>query len=226
MVVPAGTITGMHDSYMPLGSVFMLIGMQIDAFYGGLGTGWINMFIYLIIAVFVGTMMIGRTPEIFGKKISIPEMQIAAGVSIAQVMVPILLASLACYVYIYYPGGNNELNWMSNKGSHGFTTMFNEYVSSVAGNGSNFAGLGNNTAFWNISTALAMLSGRFVPITGGIIIAGILQNKKYMPMSRGSLPVDSKTFGIFLFFVIIILNVLTFLPPFMLGPIAESLSIK
>lgn len=223
MVVPAGTITGMHDSYMPLSGVFMLVGMQIDAFYGGLGTGWINMFIYLIVAVFIGTMMIGRTPELFGKKVSIREMQIAVGVSVAQVMAPMFFAAIACYVYIHYPGGNNTLNWLSNKGSHGFTTMFYEYVSSVAGNGSNFGGLGNNTVFWNISTALAMLCGRFIPIAGAIAIAGLLQQKKYIPSSKGSLPTNTSTFGLFLLLVIIILNALSFLPVFMLGPISEQL---
>lgn len=223
MVVPAGTTTGVHDSYMPLSGIFMLVGMQIDAFYGGLGTGWINMFIYLIVAVFIGTMMIGRTPELFGKKISIREMQIATAVSVATVMIPMLFAAIACYVYIHYSGGNNELNWLSNKGSHGFTTMFYEYVSSVAGNGSNFGGLGNNTVFWNTSTALAMLFGRFIPITGAIAIAGLLQQKKYVPLSKGSLHADTTTFGLFLLLMIIIINALSFLPVFMLGPISEQL---
>jgi len=150
-------------------------------------------------------------------------MKIAVAVSVATVLVPMLFAAIACYVYIHYPGGNNELNWLSNKGSHGFTTMFYEYVSSVAGNGSNFGGLANNTAFWNISTAIAMLCGRFIPITGAIIIAGLLQQKKYAPLSKGSLSADSSTFGLFLFVMIIVLNTLSFLPAFMLGPIAEHL---
>ena len=221
VAVPAGTIVGAHDSYMPLSGVLMLVGMQVDAFYGGLGTGWINMFIYLVVAIFIGTMMIGRTPELFGKKIETREMQIAAGVSVAQVMVPVLFAAVACYVYIHYPGGNDSLGWLTNKGSHGFTTMFYEYVSSVAGNGSGFEALGDNTVFWNVTTAIAMLCGRFVPITGAIIIAGLLLQKKYIPSSKGSLPVDSSTFGVFLFVVIIILNVLSFFPVFILGPIAE-----
>ncbi len=223
MAIPAGTITGMHDSYMPLSSVFMLAGMQIDAFFGGLGTGWINMFIYLIVAVFIGTLMIGRTPELFGKKIGIREMQIAVAVSVAATLVPMFFAAIACYVYIHFPGGNNELNWLSNKGPHAFTTMFYEYVSSVAGNGSNFGGLGNNTVFWNMSTALAMLCGRFIPIAGTIFIVGLLQQKKYIPLSGGSLPVDNATFGVFLLLVIIVLNALSFLPALMLGPIAEHL---
>jgi len=226
IVVPAGTIIGMHDSYMPLSGVFMLVGMQIDAFFGGLGTGWLNMFIYLIVAIFVGTMMIGRTPEIFGKKISIREMQVAVGVSIAQVMIPMLFAAIACYVYIHYPGGNNELNWLTNKRSHGFTTIMYEYVSSVAGNGSGFEALGDNTVFWNVTTALAMLCGRFIPIIGAIIIADLLQQKKYIPLSKGSLRIDSGTFGVFLLILIIVLNALSFFPVFMLGPITEHTSIQ
>jgi len=224
MVVPAGTVMGMHDSYMPLSGVCMLFGMQIDAFFGGLGTGWINMFIYLIVAVFLGTMMIGRTPELFGKKVGIREMQIASVVSIATILVPMVFTSIASYVYIHYPGGNTELNWLTNKGSHGFTTMFYEYVSSVAGNGSNFGGLGNNTVFWNLTTALAMLFGRFIPITGAIILAGLLLQKKWVPASAGTLRVDTGTFGVFLFMVIIILNALSFLPIFILGPISEHFS--
>jgi K+-transporting ATPase ATPase A chain len=223
MAVPAGTTTGVHDSYLPLSSVFMLIGMQIDAFYGGAGTGWINMFVYLIVAVFIATLMIGRTPELFGKKIGIREMQIAVAISVVLALVPMLLAAVASYVYMNYPGGNDQLEWLSNKGTHGFTTMLYEYVSSVAGNGSNFAGLGNNTVFWNISTAIAMLCGRFIPISGGIILAGLLQQKKYTPLSQGTLSVDTATFGVFLFIMIIVLNALSFLPVLMLGPISEHL---
>lgn len=221
MAVPAGTTTGVHDSYMPLSAIWMLVGMQVDAFYGGLGTGWINMFLYLIVALFIATLMIGRTPEIFGKKIEIREMQLAVGVSVALVLVPMVLAALASWIYTRYPGGNNQLGWLSNKGPHGFTTMFYEYVSSVSGNGSNFAGLGNNTVFWNLSTAAAMLCGRFIPITGAVAMAGLLQQKKFIPPSAGSLSVTTSTFGIFLLLVIIILNALSFLPIFMLGPLSE-----
>jgi potassium-transporting ATPase potassium-binding subunit len=226
MVVPAGTTTGVHDSYMPLSGVFMLVGMQIDAFYGGLGTGWINMFIYLVVAVFIATMMIGRTPELFGKKIGIPEMQIATGVCVSQVMVPTALAAVASFVYVHYPGGNEKLHWLSNKGTHGFTTMLYEYISSVAGNGSSFAGLGNNTIFWNLSTALAMLLGRFVPMAGALVIAGSLHERKWSPLSRGTLRTDGVTFGAFLLFMILILNALTFLCAFILGPIAEQVQIR
>jgi len=101
-----------------------------------------------------------------------------------------------------------------------------EYVSSVAGNGSGFEALGDNTVFWNVTTALAMLCGRFIPIIGAIIIADLLQQKKYIPLSKGSLRIDSGTFGVFLLILIIVLNALSFFPVFMLGPITEHTSIQ
>jgi K+-transporting ATPase ATPase A chain len=225
MVVPAGTLVGSHDSYMPLGSVAMLAGMHIDAFYGGLGTGWINMFLILIIAVFIATLMIGRTPELFGRKIELREMQVASLVSVAQMLVPALFTALACFIYIHFPGGNESLQWLTNKGYHGFTTFFYEFVSSMAGNGSEFSGLGNNTVFWNLTTSLVMLCGRFLPIAGALVIAGGLREKKPAPYTGGSLSVNSMTFGAFLLLVVIILNALSFLPAFMLGPLAEHLSL-
>jgi len=225
MVVPAGTLVAAHDSYMPLGSVGMLVGMHIDAFFGGLGTGWINMFLYLIIAVFIATLMIGRTPELFGRKIELREIQVASLVSVGQMLVPTLFTALACFVYVHYPGGNASLQWLSNKGYHGFTTFLYEFVSSMAGNGSEFSGLGNNTVFWNLTTSVVMLCGRFLPIVGALAIAGSLRQKKPAPFSGGSLTVDSSTFGAFLFILIILLNALSFLPAFMLGPLAEHLSL-
>lgn len=223
VAIPAGTVASVHDSYMPLSAVAMLVGMQVDAFYGGLGTGWLNMFIYLIIAVFISTLMIGRSPELFGKKVGIQEMQVALIVTVMQIFVPVMLAGTACFIYV---NNGDTLNWLSNKGAHGFTTMLYEFVSSVAGNGSNFGGLGNNTVFWNLTTSFAMLTGRFVPITGAIIIAGLLKQKKYIPASGGTLQTDSATFAVFLFAVIIILSVLSLFVILMAGPIAEHFLLK
>jgi K+-transporting ATPase ATPase A chain len=221
MVIPAGTITGMHDSYMPLSAIGMLVGMQVDSFFGGLGTGWINMFIYLIIAVFIATLMIGRTPELLGRKISIQEVQVAVIVSILSSGVPIILTAIACFTYLHYPGGNNALGWLSNKGPHGFTTMFYEYVSSMAGNGSEFSGLGNNSPYWNLTTCVPMLLGRYTPIIGAFIIIGSYRTKQYVEPSSGTLRSDSTTFGLFLFSVILILSVLSMFIILMLGPISE-----
>ena len=224
--IPAGTLVGFHDSFMPLSGAFMLSAMNIDAFFGGLGSGWIAMFIFLIIALFIGSLMIGRTPEILGKKIGIKEIQITVGVSIFGSLVPLALAAIACFIYVNYTGGNDSLQWLSNKGPHGFTTMLYEYITSVAGNGSEFSGLGNNTHFWNLTTCIAMLTGRFVPITGALWIAGLLLEKKYTPRSTGTIRIQGVTFGIFLFCVIIILNVLSLFPSFMLGPVSDHLLLK
>jgi len=224
--IPAGTPVGFHDSFMPISGAFMLLGMNVDAFFGGAGTGWINMFIFLVIALFIGSLMIGRTPELFGKKIGIKEIQIIVGVNVLQSLIPIVLAAIACFVYIRFSGGNDSLQWLTNKGAHGFTTFLYEYISSVAGNGSGFESLGDNTVFWNLTTSIAMLTGRFIPIAGALWIAGLLQDKVYTPACAGTLKMQGFTFGLFLFCIIIIINVLSLFPPLMLGPVNESLLLK
>lgn len=223
MIIPAGTITGMHDSYMPLSAIGMLTGMQVDAFFGGLGTGWINLFIYLIIAVFIASLMIGRTPEFLGRKISLKEIQVAVVVNLASLAVPLILTAVACFTYLHYPTGGEALGWLSNKGAHGFTTMFYEYVSSMAGNGSEFSGLGNNTAYWNLTTCIPMLLGRYLPIVGAFMIIGSYKTKLYTEPSSGTLKTESATFGAFLFFLIMILSVLSMFIVFIMGPIIEHL---
>lgn len=219
--VPAGTVTAMHDSYMPLSSIGMLFAMQVDAFFGGLGTGWINMFIYLIIAVFIASLMIGRTPELLGRKISLKEIQVAVVVSIIMSVIPLILTSIACFIYHHYPSGGDSLGWLSNKGAHGFTTIYYEYVSSMAGNGSEFSGLGNNTTFWNLTTCIPMLLGRYIPIAGAFMIIGSYRTKMYVEPSSGTLKTETGTFGIFLLSLIIILTALSMFITFILGPINE-----
>ena len=226
VVIPAGTTAGMHDSFMPLSGVFMLIGMQTDAFFGGLGTGWINMFIFVIIAIFISTLMIGRTPELLGKKITLREMQLATAVILVQPLFCLGMAAIAAYVFVHYPGSNLALGWLSNTKEHGFTTMLYEFISAFAGNGSEFAGLGNNTAFWNLTTIPVMLAGRFIPIAGSIIIAGYLASSKYTPPSYGTLKADSVSFAVFLFFVIMVVQALCLFPSLALGPIGEHVQLR
>ena len=219
VVIPAGTVTGMHDSYLPLSGLWMLFGMQVDAFYGGVGSGWINYFIYLLLAAFIGTLMIGRTPELFGKKIGTREIQITSLVYIIQPLIIFGFAALACFVFKLF--GGEMLSWLGNPGAHGFTTMLYEFTSSYAGNGSGFEGLGDNTPFWNISTAAAMLAGRYVPIVGVMIIAGLLSQKTAVGSTTGTLRTDSYSFGIFTFFLIVILSGLSMLISFLLGPLVD-----
>ena len=225
VAIPAGTVAAIPDSFMPLSATAMLIGMQVDCFFGGLGTGWINMFIYLVIAVFIGTLMIGRSPELFGKKIDAKEMQVASLVSVLQIFTPVVFTAIACFIYVHKGGGGDALGWLTNKGPHGFTTMLYEFISSGAGNGSNFSGLNNNTIFWNLSTSVCMLSGRFVPIAGGLMIAGLIKQKKAIPASSGTLQTDSGTFGLFLFSIILILSTLSLFMILLLGPLAEHFSL-
>ncbi|MFD2938289.1 potassium-transporting ATPase subunit KdpA [Spirosoma flavum] len=225
VVIPAGTLTSMHDSYTPLSGVFMLLGMQVDAFYGGVGTGFLYMFLYIILAIFIGSLMIGRTPELLGKKVSLPEIQIASFVIVSMPLLYIGATGLAVAI----KNANPAIGWLSNgndqpPGSHGFTTILYEYVSSAAGNGSGFEGLGDNTPFWNLSTAFVMLFGRFIPIIGPLAIGGILYAKQYIPPTSGVLPTESWTFGLLLTAVILIIGALCLFPALAIGPIAEYLT--
>ncbi|MFD2569092.1 potassium-transporting ATPase subunit KdpA [Spirosoma soli] len=220
IVIPAGTLTSMHDSYTPLSGVFMLLGMQLDTFYGGVGTGFLYMFLYIIIAIFIGSLMIGRTPELLGKKVGIPEIQIA---SFVIVILPLLYLG-ATGIAVYIQNTHPDIGWLSNRNYHGFTTMLYEYVSSAAGNGSGFEGLGDNTPFWNLSTAVVMFFGRFIPILGPLAIGGILFEKRFVPPTAGVLPTESYTFGLLLTAVIIIIGALCFFPALAMGPIAEYLT--
>lgn len=219
--VPAGTIVGMHDSFMPLSGLMMLIGMQTDCFFGGLGTGWINFFLYLIVAVFLGSLMIGRTPEFLGRKIGVADIKVVVGASVLQLLVPMVLTGIAVFVQV-----SSDKGWLSNPGAHGLTTMYYEFVSSVAGNGSGFEGLGDNTPFWNLSTSIAMLSGRFIPVLAALYVAWRLSQKKVVPANAGSFQGESATFGAFLFATIIVLNVLSSFALYALGPIYEYFALR
>ena len=224
VVIPAGTLTSMHDSYTSLSGVFMLLGMQLDAFYGGVGTGFMYMFLYIVVAVFIGSLMIGRTPELLGKKVGILEIQIAAGTIVALPLLYLGATALAVVIWNSTPNPGESLAWLSNGGYHGFTTMLYEYVSSAAGNGSGFEGLGDNTPFWNLSTGLVMLLGRYISIVATLAIGGTFLTRQYVPPTGGVLPTDSYTFGFLIFAVIVIIGALCFFPALAIGPIAEYLT--
>ncbi|MEZ0609651.1 potassium-transporting ATPase subunit KdpA [Fibrella sp. WM1] len=219
-VIPAGTLTSMHDSYTPLSGLFMLLGMQVDAFYGGVGSGFLYMFLYIILAIFIGSLMIGRTPELLGKKVGIPEIQLA---SFVIVVLPLLYMG-ATAIAVAVQNARPDIGWLSNGGAHGFTTMLYEYVSSAAGNGSGFEGLVDNTPFWNLSTAVVMLGGRFIPLLAPLAIGGLLLAKRYVPPTAGVLPTESWTFGVLLTAVIIIIGALCLFPAAAIGPINEFLT--
>lgn len=219
-VISTGSINSMHDSSMPLSGMNELLAMMINAFYGGVGVGILNIFIYIVLAVFIAGLMVGRTPEFMGKKIEAREMKIAMIVALAHPFIILVGTALAAA----FPAVGSSA--ISNPGFHGFSQMLYEYTSSAANNGSGFEGLGDNTPFWNISTGIVLLLGRFIPIIGPVAIAGLLAQKKFIPESAGTLKTDTATFGIMIFAVIAIIAALAFFPALALGPIAEYLSLN
>lgn len=222
-----GSVNGMHDSFAPASGAFLMLGMMVNAFFGGVGVGWLNFYIFLVLGVFIAGLMIGRTPELFGKKITPSEVKIAALVFLLHPFLILSGTAIAAYAAANDDTGGmagGTLGWLNNPGFHGFSEMLYEFTSSSANNGSGFEGLGDNTPFWNISTGLVMLIARFLPIIGPVVIAGMLATKKSVPETPGALRLDSPAFAILLFSVIIILSALAFFPALALGPLAEFFS--
>lgn len=212
-----GSINSMHDSLMPLGGFATLMGMFVNAFYGGVGVGFINFYVFVIIAIFISGLMVGRTPEFLGKKVEAREMKIATIIALLHPGLILIGTAVASWLIT----NNPDYGWLNNAGFHGFSEMLYEFSSATANNGSGFEGLGDNTPFWNIATGIALILGRYLPIIGPIAIAGMLAKKQYIPESAGTLKADTVTFGIVLFTVIAIIAALAFLPALVLGPIAE-----
>jgi K+-transporting ATPase ATPase A chain len=224
-VTSNGSVNAMHDSLTPLAGLMPMIGMWLNNIFGGVGVGFINMLIYIIVTVFVAGMMVGRTPEFLGKKVEAYEMKLA---SLALLLHPVLIlggTAIACYLWATTADPGSALAWLKNPGPHGFSEMLYEFSSASANNGSGFEGLGDNTPFWNISTGLVMLLGRYIPIIAPLALAASLARKTAAPQTEGSLGVDTFTFGLTLWAVVVILGVLMFMPAAVLGPVAEHLAL-
>lgn len=219
-VTSNGSVNSMHDSQTPLSGMMQMLNMQINCWFGGVGVGWMNYFSFLIIAVFISGLMVGRTPEFLGKKVEAREMKIA---TIVVLLHPLLILA-GTAVSSGLIAADPSLGWLNNPSYHGLSEMLYEYTSSAANNGSGFEGLGDNTPFWNISTGIALIFGRYLPIVGQVAIAGLLAQKKYIPESAGTLRTDTGTFSLMTFGVIMIIAALSFFPALALGPIADYLS--
>lgn len=217
-VISTGSVNAMHDSFTPISGMNQMLGMMINAFYGGCGVGMLNFYIFIILAVFISGLMVGRTPEFLGKKVEAKEMKIAMIIALLHPFLILVGTALAASL----PGLTSAT--LSNPSFHGFSQMLYEFTSSSANNGSGFEGLGDNTLFWNSACGLVMLLARFLPIIGPVAIAGILASKKYIPESNGTLKTDTGTFGLMVFAVIAIIAALAFFPVLTLGPIAEYFS--
>ena len=225
-VTSNGSVNSMHDSWTPLGGLMPMIGMWLNNIFGGVGVGFINMLIFVIVAVFVAGMMIGRTPEFLGKKVEAKEMKLASLALLWHPLAILVGTAVACYVWATTADPGTALAWLKNPGPHGFSEMLYEFTSAAANNGSGFEGLGDNTPFWNISTGLVMLLSRYIPIIAPLALAGFLAAKPAAPETAGSLSAESATFGATLWAVIVILGLLMFMPVAVLGPIAEHLALQ
>jgi K+-transporting ATPase ATPase A chain len=213
-----GSVNSMHDSYRALGGLPPMFNMAIgEVIWGGVGSGLYGMIFYAIIAVFIGGLMVGRTPEYLGKKIGAREVKISA----IAVLVPFLLLLALTAVAVLIPAG---LDGRNNAGPHGFSEIFYAFLSMGNNNGSAFAGLTASGPFFAISGGLLMIAVRFVPLVAALALAGSLGRAGTVPEGPGTLHTDTTLFAVLLTFIILIIGALTFLPGLALGPIVEHLT--
>jgi K+-transporting ATPase ATPase A chain len=212
-----GAVNSMHDSYTPLGGLVQLLMMQFgEVVYGGIGSGLYGMLVFVIIAMFIAGLMVGRTPEYLGKKIEPREMTIATII----ILVPIFLILIGSAVAVLVDPGKSAV---LNPGPHGFSEILYAFTSAAQNNGSAFGGLSVNSLFYNLMTAVCMFIGRFGIAILTLALAGSLVVKKIVPAGEGTLSDHRPLFIIWLVFVVIIIGVLSFLPALALGPIVEHL---
>jgi len=212
-----GAVNSMHDSYTPLGGMVPLVNIMLgEVIFGGVGSGLYGILVFVILAVFIAGLMVGRTPEYLGKKIEAFDVKMA--------MLSVLISSLTILIFaaiaVVAKFGTSSI---SNPGPHGLSQILYAYTSSVGNNGSAFGGLNANTTWYNTSTAVAMLLGRFFVVIPILAIAGNLARKKMTPASLGTFPVTGPLFSVLLICTILIVGALTFFPALSLGPILEHL---
>jgi K+-transporting ATPase ATPase A chain len=215
-----GAVNAMHDSFTAIGGMIPLINIQLgEIIIGGVGAGMYGMLLFVILAIFVAGLMVGRTPEYVGKKIEAKEVKMAM---LAILVLPLMYLGWTAIAVVYPPAVAS----MANPGPHGFTEVLYAYTSQTGNNGSAFAGLSGNTPFYNITGAIAMLIGRFWMIIPMMAIAGALAAKKIVPPSAGTFPTTGSLFVGLTVGVIVIIGGLTFFPALALGPIVEQLAMR
>ena len=213
-----GAVNNMHDSLTPLAGMVPMVNIMLgEIIFGGVGSGLYGMLLFVIVAMFVAGLMVGRTPEYLGKKLEAKEVKMAM---LGILILPLSMLGFTALAVVIQPG----LTALSNAGPHGFSEALYAYVSATGNNGSAFAGLSANTPFWNSTLGLAMFIGRFLMIIPMLAIAGSLAAKKIVPTSAGTFPTDGGLFVGLVVGVILITGGLTFLPSLALGPIVEHLS--
>lgn len=214
-----GAVNSMHDSYSAIGGLIPIFNMHLgEVIFGGVGSGLYVMLLFAITTVFIAGLMVGRTPEYLGKKIGPEEMQS----TVLGILVPSIFILIFTAIASVTKIGTDSLN---NPSAHGFSEILYAYTSGSANNGSAFAGISANTIFYNVTLAIAMLGGRFIPLAFVMRLAGSLSRKKYIPPSSGTFPTHGAKFVVLLIGVVIIVGGLTFFPALTLGPVAEHLQI-
>ncbi|MDF2962394.1 MAG: potassium transporter ATPase [Paenibacillus sp.] len=214
-----GSVNNMHDTLTPIGGITPLALMMLNCVFGGKGVGLVNMLMYAILAVFLAGLMVGRTPEFLGRKIEAREMKLIAIAILAHPFIILAPTALALATELGKAG-------ITNPSFHGISQVLYEYTSSAANNGSGFEGLGDNTPFWNISTGLVMLFGRYISMIAMLAVAGSLLRKQWVPETIGTFRTDNRLFVGILVGTVLIIGALTFLPGIVLGPVAEHLTIR
>jgi K+-transporting ATPase ATPase A chain len=213
-----GAVNNMHDSLTPLAGMVPMVNIMLgEIIFGGVGSGLYGMLLFVIVAMFVAGLMVGRTPEYLGKKLEAKEVKMAM---LGILILPLSMLGFAAVAVVIAPGTSA----LANAGPHGFSEALYAYVSATGNNGSAFAGLSANTPFWNSTLGLAMFIGRFLMIIPMLAIAGSLAAKKIVPISAGTFPTNGGLFVGLVVGVILITGGLTFLPSLALGPIVEHLS--
>lgn len=193
-----------------------LILMMMNSIFGGEGVGFLNFFMYVLLTLFIAGLMIGRTPQIFGKKLESKEMKL---ISLALIIHPAIILGFSALA-TFYPHAQEAV---TNPGAHGLSQILYEYTSSSANNGSGFEGLGDNTSFWNYTTGLAMFLGRFPAMILQLYTASLLA-KKLQRSTDNELVIDTPIFNTLLLIIVVIFSALTFLPVLTLGPISEFIT--
>jgi potassium-transporting ATPase potassium-binding subunit len=221
-----GAVVAMHDSFTPIGGLVPLFNIQTDeVIFGGVGAGLYSMLIYAVVAVFIGGLMVGRTPEYVGKKIEQKEVKMAIIAILATalcILVFTAISSVAPFAKDHYwnPPGPATAN-LNNGGAHGFSEILYTYTSAAGNNGSAFAGINANTPWYNLTIGIDMLISRFLFIIPALAIAGSLAGKKLIPVTSGTLPTNGSLFVVLLVGTVIIVGALTYFPALSLGPIVE-----
>jgi len=216
-----GAVNAMHDSFMPLGGLVPLVNIMLgEVIFGGVGAGLYGMLIFVVLAVFIAGLMVGRTPEYLGKKIE------SYDVKMAMLYTLIFPLSILGFSAVALMMPNLGLSALTNAGPHGLSEILYAFTSATGNNGSAFAGLSANTHWYNLSLGAAMLIGRFLMAIPVLAIAGNLAKKKLVPPSPGTFPVHTPLFTVLLVGTIVIVGALTFFPALSLGPVLEHLLLQ